>query len=102
MSRIENTTLNLYLTSGLSIKVFEDNDVFVDGNKVNLNELLTHIRVSYELGKVVQFNVIIPNLVEDGKDENGLTIKDVQMVTHEYNIPHDRLSWFMIERVNHA
>lgn len=96
MKRVETSSCKVYLTSGLTITIDAVNDAFVMGNKVTLEELAEHINIEIAMKRIVQFTVIHQMLVDVDDESNDV---ELQTVTHNYNIPYDKISWVLVERV---
>lgn len=93
---IKETSLKIFLTSGVTLTVKENETIQYAEleEKPSLHELGVKINDSIKNKENVVFNVIIPHKYtnEKGKEKT-------QEVKHYYNIPYDRISWFMLEEV---
>lgn len=75
-----STKLKLFLTSGLTLSVDNEDTIHYEGRLVDVHELFEGIKKEKYM---IEFNV---ELEHEGK-----------LVHHDYAIPHDRLSWAMVE-----
>ena len=94
-NKVKKSTLKLFLTSGVTLTVGEDEKITdVNGVELNLYALCDLINKVLTDKATLKFNAVLkhPYKDEKGKDKN-------QEVKHFYNIPSDRISWFMIEEV---
>lgn len=96
MNKVGKTTLKLFLTSGVTLTVGEDEKLEL----LNQDVAQTIYGLSVEIDDcIAQKRPLIFNAVLEHpyKDEKGKDKK--QKVKHFYHIPCDRISWFMIEEV---
>lgn len=92
---IKKSTLKLFLTSGVTLTVGEDEvvtDVF--GQQMDLFTLCDFIDNTIKDKVNLKFMAEIDH---NYKDDDG-EIKS-QKIKHYYNIPFEKVSWFMIEEV---
>lgn len=93
--KIEKTTLKIFLTSGVTLTVGSDEKLFdTEEMQMDLVSLSTLIDEALDKKSRLEFTAIIkhPYKDEKGKEKN-------QEVKHYYNIPSERISWYMIEEV---
>lgn len=94
--KVENTTLKIFLTSGVTLTVGADEKLELLNQDVtqNIYGLSAEIDACIADKRPLIFNAVIkhPYKDEKGKDKN-------QEIKHFYHIPHERISWFMIEEV---
>lgn len=93
--KIENSSLKIFLTSGVTITVNDDEEIKnIDGAEMDLGNLATLINDALEDKEALEFCAKIkhPYKNEEGKEE-------VQKVKHYYYIPYEKISWYIIEEV---
>ncbi len=93
--KLEKTSLKIFLTSGVTLTVSEDEKVMdMDEKEMDLFALSELIEDALENKSTLEFVAVInhPYVDEEDKEQN-------QEVKHYYNIPSERISWFMIEEV---
>lgn len=94
--KITKTTLKIFLTSGVTLTVGDDEKLDILNTDVapNIYGLSAEIDNCITEKRPLIFNAVIkhPYKDEKGKDKN-------QDIKHFYHIPHERISWFMIEEV---
>ena len=80
-------TIKLFLTSGVTLTVREQDELYVYGNaNATIHDLYDYIKTQMNCNEQVEFQAFM-------KDKDG------KLFTHTYYLPHDRISWFMIEEV---
>lgn len=81
-------SLKLFLTSGVTLTVNGDEDIFIHDSEADVYELYEHVSqlMSEDFNEPVEFTVHL----EDKEDNKYV---------HHYNVPVNRISWFMIEEV---
>lgn len=93
--KIEKATLKLFLTSGITVTVGSDEQVMdMEQKELDLYTLGGLIKSAIANKTNLEF---VAKINHKYKDEKGKE-KD-QEVKHYYNVPSDRISWFMIEEV---
>lgn len=91
---VKKTTLKLFLTSGITLTVGSDEEIYINGDGTyGLHDLADLVKICVETKAMLEFTAELKHEY----DELG-EIK-TQKVTHHYSIPSDRISWFMIEEV---
>lgn len=90
---VKKTTLKLFLTSGITLTVGEDEKITVNHEECDLSYLAEYIRECVLVKHMLEFTAVIDHTYVDGEETK------VQKVTHHYCIPVDKISWFMIEEV---
>lgn len=93
--KIEKTTLKLFLTSGVTLTVGSDEEVMnMKNESLDLFSLSNLIDEVLKEKSKLEFVAVIKHKY---KNEKGK--EDEQEIKHYYNIPSDRISWYMIEEV---
>lgn len=93
--KVEKATLKLFLTSGITVTVGNDEKVMdMEHNELDLYTLGSLIKQAIENKKNLEF---VAEIKHPYKDEKGKMLE--QEIKHYYNVPSDRISWFMIEEV---
>lgn len=88
---IKETTLKIFLTSGITLTVSEKEKIHINGkDDLTLHELIEVIKYAISNKMMLEFMVEIDHKYDEKKK---------QKVKHYYNIPYDKISWFMIEEV---
>lgn len=87
---IEETTLTIFLTSGITIKVKENEKITVMGRDYTLDLLYKKI------GEIItkQLNLEFTQEIKHKYDEDK-----EQDVKHSYFIPYDKIAWYLKEEV---
>ncbi len=83
---IKDSTLKIFLTSGVTLtKKFEDKIFDRNNKEIKIEDLVVEIERCINKEDTLVF-------IAEMKHEE-------QTVKHYYHIPHDRISWFMLEEV---
>lgn len=94
---IENTTLKIFLTSGVTLTVSNREKIIIDKISATLDDLYDYIDTRLqEKHAPIEFQVEIDHTY---MSEEKTPKKLHQEVKHYYNIPYDKVSWFLIEEV---
>lgn len=95
MDKIENSSVKLFLTSGITLTATDKDTITMPNDygydyECDLDEFYEHLEMKLDNKMSVKFDMSIDNELKDG---------EVQVITHSYNIPYDRISWVMREQV---
>lgn len=92
--KIEKNTLKIFLTSGITVTVGDDEHILVDDATLGLVSLGAEIENCIKTKSDLVFDAVIKHKY---KDEKGK--EKEQEIKHHYCIPSERISWYMIEEV---
>lgn len=92
--KVEKTSLKLFLTNGVTLTVNDDEEIKVGESKVDLDWLIDFIGNCIDEKETIVFNVKINHKY---KDDNNKEYS--QEIKHYYNIPYEKISWYMLEEV---
>lgn len=90
---VEKTTLKMFLTSGITLTVKEDEVILVNEEEYSLEDLGNEIARCVENKENLEFDCKIKHEYQDGEE-----VKE-QEVLHHYYVPCDKISWYMIESI---
>ena len=88
--KIEQTSLKLFLTNGVTLTVKDDEKIMLANKEITLADLGELIESCMEDKEVLIFNVTMKHKYDDEK---------FQEISHHYVIPSERISWYMIEEI---
>ena len=91
---IKENTLKIFLSNGITLTVKENEKIFIKGQEESFAELYELIATCISNKNNVEFSVEIDHEYEDENKK-----KKHQVVKHEYFIPSEKITWFMIEEV---
>ena len=93
-TKVEETSLKLFLTNGVTLTVKESEKITKHGEPVDIIWLMDYIEDCLAEKKPVVFNVTINHKYLDEKEK-----EKSQEVKHRYIIPCEKISWYMLEEV---
>ena len=89
---VKENSLKIFLSNGITLTVKENEKIIINGQEESFAELYNLIATGICNKNNIEFTVKI-----DHEYENEKKKKEHQMITHNYFIPSEKITWFMIE-----
>lgn len=89
---VKENSLKIFLSNGITLTVKENEKILIHGQEESFAELYELIANGISNKTNIEFSVEIDHEYED-KDKE----KKHQKINHNYFIPSEKITWFMIE-----